>query len=157
MNQQLFVKMALSAWDTQIARAEKTFNAFTDDGLQQEVAPGKNRIIYLLGHFVAYHDMLTQSLGIGERSYQHLDEAFLKNADKAGFDMPDAAYLRQAWIDVHTKLSNLFSTLDADDWFEKHTAVNEEDFAKDPTRNRLNMVMNRTAHVAYHIGQIKLV
>ena len=157
MNQQLFVKMALGAWDTQIARAEKTFNTFTDDELQQEVAPGKNRIIYLLGHFVAYHDMLIQSLGIGDRSYAHLDEAFLKNADKAGFDMPDAAYLRQAWLDVHTKLSNLFGSLDGDDWFEKHNAVNEEDFAKDPTRNRLNMVMNRTAHVAYHIGQIKLV
>jgi hypothetical protein len=29
--QQLFVKMGLASWSTQIARAEKVFNAFTDE------------------------------------------------------------------------------------------------------------------------------
>lgn len=154
--QQLFVKMALGAWDLQIGRAEKLFNSYTDEELLQELVPGKNRIIYLLGHLVAYHDMLIESLGLGTRSYQHLDEAFLKNPDKVGLKTPDAATLRQGWINVHAKLSDLFATLNADDWFKKHNAVSEEDFAKDPTRNRLNMIMNRTAHIAYHAGQIKL-
>jgi hypothetical protein len=155
--QQLFVKMALGAWDTQIGRAEKLFNSFTDEQLLQEVAPGKNRMIYLLGHLVAYHDMLAETMGIGQRAYAHLDEAFLKNADKKGFEMPDAATLRAAWTAVHTNLTTLFNSLSAADWFEKHTVVSDDDFAKDPTRNRLNMVMNRTAHVAYHAGQIRLV
>lgn len=154
---QLFIKMALGNWDLQIGRIEKLFNALTDEQLLQEVAPGKNRVIYLLGHFVAYHDMLIASLGLGERAYQHLDDAFIKNPDKAGLPMPDAKTLRQAWADVHTKLADLFAGLSADDWFKKHNSVNDEDFAKDPTRNRLNMVMNRTAHIAYHIGQIRLV
>jgi hypothetical protein len=157
MEQQLFIKMALGAWDMQINRLDKMFTSFTDDELQQEIAPGKNRVIYLLGHFVAYHDMLGYSLGLTERAYQHLDEAFLKNPDKAGFDMPAAATLRQGWVDVHEKLNRLFAELTPADWFKKHNAVSEEDFAKDPSRNRLNMVMNRTAHVAYHAGQIKLV
>lgn len=154
--QQLFIKMALNNWDVQINRLEKMFNSFTDEQLQLEVAPGKNRLIYLLGHFVAYHDMLGESLGLIARKYQHLDEAFIKNADKAGFDMPDAAYLRQAWLDIHQKLSQLFSELSVGDWFKKHELVSEEDFAKNLTRNRLNMVMNRIAHVAYHAGQVKL-
>lgn len=154
--QQLFVKMALGNWNLQIGRIEKMFNGFTDDELLQPIAPGKNRVIYLLGHFVAYHDMLGASLGLAARKYAHLDEAFLKNPDNSGFDMPDAAYLRNAWADVHYTLTNLFAGLSANEWFKKHNAVNEEDFAADPTRNRLNMVMNRTAHVAYHAGQIKL-
>jgi hypothetical protein len=155
--QQLFIKMVLGAWDLQIGRAEKLFNSFNDDELQQEVAPGKNRIIYLLGHLLTYHDMLPASLGLGTREYAYLDDAFIKNPDKQGFDMPDAATLRQDWIAVHSKLTDLFNSLNAADWFLKHNAVSEEDFAKDPTRNRLNMVMNRTGHVAYHLGQIKLV
>jgi hypothetical protein len=32
-------------------------------------------------------------------------------------------------------------------------AVSDEDFAKDPTRNRLAIVMNRTSHASYHSGQ----
>ncbi|MES2277678.1 MAG: DinB family protein [Bacteroidota bacterium] len=154
--QQLFVKMGLGVWDLQIGRIEKMLSAFTDEQLLHEIAPGKNRVIYLLGHLVAYHDMLAETMGIGTRTYAHLDEAFLKNADKAGFDMPDAAYLRNAWGDVHQKLAGLFNDLSPADWFVKHNAVSEDDFAKDPTRNRLNMVINRAGHVAYHAGQIKL-
>jgi hypothetical protein len=154
--QQLFIKMALGNWNLQISRLEKMFNSFTDEELQLEIAPGKNRVIYLLGHFVAYHDMLGESLGLTARKYEHLDDAFIKNADKAGFDMPDAAFLRQAWLDVHENLSNLFGELSGEDWFEKHMLVSDDDFAKDLTRNRLSMVMNRTAHAAYHAGQIKL-
>lgn len=154
--QQLFIKMALGNWDLQINRLEKMFNSFTDDELQLQVAPGKNRVIYLLGHFVAYHDMLGESLGLAERKYQHLDNDFLKSADNIGASIPDAAYLRQAWTDVHEKLTTLFNGLEAGEWFKRHQLVSEEDFAKDLTRNRLNMVMNRAAHVAYHAGQIKL-
>jgi hypothetical protein len=107
---------------------------------------------------LAYHDALAQSLGIiTTREYQQLDEAFLKNADKAGFEIPDAAFLREGWTKVHTQLTDLFNGLNAADWFKKHNLVSEDDFAKDPTRNRLNMLMNRTGHVAYHAGQIKLV
>lgn len=156
MDKQLFVKMALGAWELQLGRIEKIFGSFSDEELLQPVAPGKNRVIYLLGHLTAYHDMLGASMGIAERNYAHLDEAFLKNPDNSGLDMPDAAYLRNAWADVHSKLSDQFAGLSAEEWFKKHNAVNDTDFAADPSRNRLNMLMNRTAHVAYHAGQIKL-
>jgi len=155
--QQIFIKMALGAWDLQISRLEKVLNGFTDEQLLQEIAPGKNRVIYLMGHLIAYHDLLPETMGVGTRNYQHLDEAFMHNPDKTGLDMPDAAYLREAWTTVHSKLKDIFNGLSADDWFKKHTAVSEEDFAKDPTRNRLNMVINRAGHVAYHAGQIRLI
>jgi hypothetical protein len=34
--------------------------------------------------------------------------------------------------------------------------VSEEDFAKDPTRNRLAVVLSRTVHVSFHTGQAVL-
>ena len=43
-----------------------------------------------------------------------------------------------------------------EEWLEKHTAVSDEDFAKDPGRNRLAVVLSRTNHMSYHLGQIML-
>jgi hypothetical protein len=38
----------------------------------------------------------------------------------------------------------------------RHNAVSEEDYAKDPTRNRLAVLLSRTNHMSYHLGQITL-
>jgi hypothetical protein len=35
-------------------------------------------------------------------------------------------------------------------------AVSDEEFAANPLRNRLSVVLSRTNHLAYHIGQIAL-
>lgn len=42
------------------------------------------------------------------------------------------------------------------DWFAKHTAVSDEDFAKEPHRNRLNVLLSRTIHQSNHLGQLSL-
>lgn len=156
MEQQLFVTMAINAWNTQITRAGKIFHAFTDDELLKPVAPGKNRVIYLLGHLLTYHDMMAETLGIGTRHYHHLDNDFIINPDKKGIEKHSPEELKQHWDDVHQRLTGYFAQLQPADWFKRHNAVNDEDFAKDPTRNRLNLLMNRTGHVAYHLGQVKL-
>ena len=44
--------MALHSWNTQIARAEKIFNSYSEAEFYEAVAPGKNRIIYLYGHLL---------------------------------------------------------------------------------------------------------
>jgi hypothetical protein len=62
--------------------------------------------------------------------------------------------LRDTWQEVNKKLSQKFSELSFDQWLQKHTAVSEEDFAKEPHRNKLNLLLNRTGHVAYHLGQL---
>jgi hypothetical protein len=41
-------------------------------------------------------------------------------------------------------------------WLKKHTAVSDEDFSKNPTRNRLAVFLNRTNHASFHTGQIAL-
>lgn len=154
--QQLFIEMALNAWNTQITRTEKLIDSLSDEGLMKEVAPGKNRIVYLLGHLIAVNDGIIALFGAGERSYGHFDEAFIKNPDKSGLEMPDAAALRNEWKKSNAELSAYFEKMTPADWFSKHTAMTDEDFVKTPSRNKLSVLLNRTSHVAYHLGQMVL-
>jgi hypothetical protein len=39
------------------------------------------------------------------------------------------------------------------DWVQRHSAVSEEDFAKDASRNRFAVLRSRTNHLSYHLGQ----
>ena len=47
--------------------------------------------------------------------------------------------------------------LPAEAWLEKHDAVSAEDFESEPLRNRLSVLLSRTAHVQFHTGQIRLI
>ena len=96
-------------------------------------------------------------LDIGERLHPELDEAYIANPDKTHPDPLSAADLKAAWTEVNAKLSAIFERLTPADWLQKHTAVSDEDFAKDPTRNRLAILLSRTSHVAFHTGQAVLV
>jgi hypothetical protein len=64
--------------------------------------------------------------------------------------------LRAWWDEVNKRLREGLSRLTPSDWLMKHTAVSEEDFAKDPLRNRLAILLTRTNHLAYHLGQTAL-
>ena len=44
-----FVALALKSWKTQVDRAEKLFGALSSDELLREIAPGRNRVLYLWG------------------------------------------------------------------------------------------------------------
>ncbi|MEO6328504.1 MAG: DinB family protein [Ginsengibacter sp.] len=152
--QQLFIKMALDAWDVYISRTNKLFDSLTDEQLQEETAPGKNTGIYLLGHLTAVHDALFTLLGSGEKLYPALENIFIKNPDKSGIEKPATKDLRNYWSEVNNKLSQHFNQYSVDDWFQKHAAVSDEDFEKEPHRNKLNVIVNRTNHLSYHLGQL---
>ncbi len=53
-------------------------------------------------------------------------------------------------------LAKHFNILQPNEWLGKHTAVSEEDFIKEPHRNRLNVVIGRTNHLSHHLGQLTL-
>ena len=42
------------------------------------------------------------------------------------------------------------------DWLQWHAAVSEEHFAKDTSRNRFAILLSRTNHLSYHLGQAVL-
>jgi hypothetical protein len=154
---ELFARTAVHAWKLNLDRLDKMFAAFNDDELQQEIAPGKNRIFYLLGHMTAVHDRMLPLLGLGARLHEELDQDFLTNPDRTTPDRTSAAALRRAWAEVNDTLTRAMEALPAGAWLEKHEAVSAEDFAKEPLRNRLAVLLSRTAHVQFHTGQIRLV
>ena len=68
--------------------------------------------------------------------------------------MPTTAKVREYWNRVNANINQHISQMPSDEWFSKHTAVSEEDFAKEPFRNKLNIIINRTNHISYHFGQL---
>jgi hypothetical protein len=154
--EQIMAASAVNAWTLNIARATKLFSGSSDQRLLTEIAPGKNRLIYLWGHLIAVHDAMRPLLGIGPRQYADLDAAFLTAADKAVDPLPSRSDLERMWNEVHASLETAFNAYSPADWVQKHTAVTDDDFAKNPLRNRLSLVLNRTGHLAYHLGQCML-
>jgi hypothetical protein len=154
--QQLSVKMAVDGWDQQIKFTNETLAKITDEQLLNEIAPGKNRGIYLLGHLVAVHDLMLPLLRFEEASYPEYVPTFVQSPDKAIADLPSVSQLKEQWHAVNNKLSAHIKSLSPADWFTRHNSVSDEDFAKEPHRNRLNVLMSRTNHLANHRGQIVL-
>ena len=157
MDQQaLYVQMALTNWDHQTQRAEKILWGFSDAEFQLTVAPGRNRVIYICGHLITVHDRLFELLGLGKRLHPEFDALFRTNPDGAVEDLPGPEHLKACWKEVHEQLHTDFLRLPAAAWFDRHMDVSPEDFAKEPHRNRLMVLMSRTAHAAWHAGQLVL-
>jgi len=150
----LLVKMVLTAWHGQNTRVDELLSKLPDEQLLHETAPGRNTGIYLLGHFVAVNDGLFKLLGIGERLHEELDDIFLSSPDNSGKTFPSVEALKNYWKEINAALTTKFNAMQPEAWFEKHTAVSAEDFAKEPHRNRLNVIITRTVHQGYHLGQM---
>ena len=153
---EIAVKMVLDRWNASIKNVDTLLGLLNDAKLSNEIAPNKNRGIYILGHLIAVHDDMLILLNMGEKVYPELNEPFIKLADKATDKIPTLVELRGFWINQCNIMNEQFSTMKPTDWFEKHTAVTTEDFEKEPTRNKLNIIITRTSHLQYHLGQLQL-
>lgn len=153
---QLAVKSVLDAWHFRVKAVNEILNKLTDEQLQHEISPGRNRGIYLLGHLSAVHDRMLPLLNFEQQMYPQLDEPFINQPDKAVAELPSANELRIAWSTINSKLTEHFNELQVDEWFQKHSNVSVEDFAKEPHRNRLSIIISRTGHLASHQGQLVL-
>ena len=146
----------LAAWQREVNNATQLLESLSDEQCLRHIAPGKNTGRYLFGHLVAVHDGMQSLLGLGDRLYAHWDEPFIRKPDGAAAGYPSMEEVRAAWQSVHSRLHHAFEALTPDAWMARHTAVSEEDFAQQPHRNRLNVLISRTAHLAYHTGQLAL-
>src|SRR5258707_3968894 len=155
-SRKLRVQVAINSWRLVVARANKIFASLREDELLKEVAPGRNRLIYLWGHLTAIHDAMFPILGLGQRLHPGLDAIFVSSPDNTGAQLTPVGELRNYWDEVNAKLLSQFASLSADEWLQRHYAMSEEDYAKDPTRNRLTGLLSRTNHLSYHLGQITL-
>src|SRR5258707_15669952 len=94
--------------------------------------------------------------GTGEPLHPEFDAAFFSTPDKSKAAVPSHEQVRQAWKTVNGELWKGFEKMSWSDWLQRHTAVSEEDFAKDASRNRLAILLSRTNHLSYHLGQAVL-
>jgi hypothetical protein len=155
-NEGSFVPLGLKVWKAQIDRADKLFGGLSSEEVLREIAPGRNRLLYLWGHLAAIHDAMLPLLSLGERLHPEFDVAFVSNPDKSQAAIPSHEQVRQAWKTVNGELWKGFEKMSWSDWLQRHTAVSEADFAKDASRNRFAILLSRTNHLSYHLGQAVL-
>jgi len=152
--QEVFIKMVLDAWRSKVSQFDMLLSELSDEQLGKEVAPGRNRGTYLLGHLTSLADSIFPLLGY-EKSAPHLWKPFVQLPDRVDDDVPGAKALRQEWIKVRGALEERITTIGTEEWFRKHTAISAEDFEKEPHRNKLNVILSRVSHLDYHLGQLQ--
>ncbi|MCD6066901.1 MAG: hypothetical protein K0S33_1727 [Bacteroidetes bacterium] len=152
---QQIIKQVLVSWTSRNTAVTSFFNKYADDAYLNEIAPGRNRAAFLLGHLIATNDALLPLLGLREKLFPEL-ENFSGNPDKSFANLPAMTELKQKWETVNSTLSDHFSRMSAEEWMDRHTAVSEADFELEPQRNKLNVLIGRTNHQSYHLGQLNL-
>src|ERR1700731_4254578 len=150
------VALGVIVWKDQIERADKLFGSLSSEELLREIAPGRNRLLYLWGHLTAVHDAMLPLLSLGERLHPEFDVAFVSNPDKSRADIPSHEQVRGAWNVVNAELWKGFETMSWSAGVQRPSAISEEDFAKDASRNRFSVLLSRTNHLSYHLGQAVL-
>lgn len=149
-------QIIIDSWQTTVQRTSDLLTKLGEEKMMKAVAPSRNRGIYLVGHLIAVHDAMLPLLGFREVMFPELKDNFLRNPDNLEplpFTVSD---LTQKWTAVNNELKKHFNQLSTEDWLQKHNAVTEEGFAKEPHRNKLNVVLSRTIHLSYHQGQLAL-
>ena len=150
------ITIAINSWKGVIARIDEIVASSSDEQLMMEVAPGRNRVSYIIGHLAAVSDRMLPLLRLGDRLHPELDAEFLENPDTHAAGGASYATIRSAWTEVNAKLTSSMETLTTAQWFERHASVSEEDFQKEPLRNRYSVLLSRTNHASFHQGQLRL-
>jgi len=147
------IDSGLRAWKFNADRIATFFNALSEDQLQQEIAPGRNRLLYLWGHLAAANDALFPLLGIGPKLHPELDAMFFANPDRAVASVLSRSELKDVSSQINDALWTAFSGWTTEEWLQKHTSVSDEDFLREPHRNRYTVMLSRNTHMAFHYGQ----
>lgn len=150
----LAVRTVITNWNLQNKRLDTLLNELSDEHLSIETAPGRNTGNWLLGHLTAVSDGMLPLLGLGNKLYPWLQHIFIDNSDKSGLEFPPTEDLRMFRKKVNETLTDYFNVMSVEDWLNRHEAISEEDYLKEPHRNKLGMLINRTAHLSYHLGQL---
>jgi hypothetical protein len=147
------IDSGLRAWKFNADRIETFFHALSEDQLQQEIAPGRNRLFYLWGHLAAANDALFPLLGLGPKLHPELEAMFFANPDRTVPLALSHSELKDVSGQINAALWSAFSGWTTAEWLQKHTAVSDEDFLREPHRNRYSVMLSRNTHMAYHYGQ----
>ncbi len=147
------IKQIIQFWESNNQQLTQLFNKFPDHVYAGKVAPKRSSGLYLFAHLVAVSDALFPILGLGEVKFPELARFIRESETDINYQV-DINELKAKWEAVNTKLTTEFSTKDSAWWLDRHMSVSEADFAKEPHRNKLNVLLSRASHINYHRGQL---
>jgi crotonobetainyl-CoA:carnitine CoA-transferase CaiB-like acyl-CoA transferase len=148
--------ICLLQWTTYNTRMQKVFDSIDDKRYFEPIAEGSNSPSWILGHLVETEDNLLVLFGIRERLYPDLKDIYhhKRESNQTGHLSKDELVKR--WKAVSAELDKAFKSWSESNWMGRHNAVSEEDFRKEPHRNKLNVMLSRVGHKASHLGQVAM-
>ena len=148
--------ICLIQWKTYVARTQKVIDNISEENFTKAIVPGGNSPSWVLGHLADADDALLELFGIGKRLYPELKTIYHHERGTNQSGHLSKADLDKKWKEISAALDAAFKSWSEQEWLSRHTAVSEEDFKKEPHRNRLNVMLSRVAHKASHLGQIAM-
>ncbi len=147
------IQQIIQFWESNNQQLTQLFNKFPDHVYAGKVAPKRSSGLYLFAHLVAVSDALLPILGLGEIKFPELARFIPESETQINYQV-DINELKAKWEAINSKLTAEFATKDSEWWLGRHMNVSEADFAKEPHRNKLNVLLSRASHVNYHRGQL---
>jgi DinB family. len=148
--------ICLLQWDTHNKRMEKMMDTISTENYNKAIIAGGNTPSWLFGHLADTDDKLLELFGIRDRMFPELSAVYHheRGTNQSGHLTKDD--LLKKWKAISAELDKAFKSMSESDWHGRHTAVTEEDFKKEPQRNKLNVMLSRVTHKASHLGQIAM-
>lgn len=148
--------ICLLQWSTYNKRMEKVFETISAENFNTPIVANGNSPSWLLGHLVDTDDKLLELFGIRQRLFPELSSIYHHERGSNQTGHLTREDLQKKWKSISDELDRAFNTWSETDWLSRHTAVSESDFAKEPHRNKLNVMLSRVTHKASHLGQISM-
>ena len=148
--------ICLIQWDTYNRNMQKVFDSIREEDFDRPIVPGGNSPSWLLGHLADADDALLELFGMGKRMFPELAKIYHHERGTNQTGHLSKEELNIKWKAIVNELDTNFKRMSENDWLSRHMVVSEEDFKKQPHRNKLNVMLSRVTHKASHLGQIAL-
>jgi len=148
--------ICLLQWNAYSRLMQKTFDGLRDENYLKPIVPNGNSPSWIMGHLADTDDRLLELFGIRERLFPELATIYHHERDKNQVNHLSKEELNTRWKAINAELDRAFKSMTEADWHSRHMAVSEEDFKKEPHRNKLNVMLSRVTHKASHLGQIAM-
>jgi hypothetical protein len=76
MQENLIIDQCIKAWEQRITQATKLIDALSEWAMDTEIASGRNKVVYVIGHLLVVHDKLIEGMELGDRRHADLDKLF---------------------------------------------------------------------------------
>jgi DinB superfamily len=150
------IEICLLQWDALNRRMLKMLEATSDKNFNTPIVPGGNSPSWLYGHLADTDDLLLELFGIRQRLHTELSKVYHHDRATNQNNHWSKDELMTKWKDIVAELDKTFKAMSEADWHARHRAVSEEDFKKEPHRNKLNVMLSRVTHKASHLGQVAM-